>query len=50
MLAMVSLGIIAVALNWFDLATAFPLIGTEFKAGLDSSSAASAGAGCTSRE
>gem|GEM_PF-1941275 len=30
----VSLGIIAVTLNWFDLATAFPLVGTEFKAGL----------------
>jgi hypothetical protein len=32
----VSLGIIAVTLNWFDLATAFPLAGTEFKAGLGS--------------
>jgi hypothetical protein len=30
----VSLGIIAVTLNWFDLAMAFLLIGTEFKAGL----------------
>lgn len=35
MLAVVSQGIIAVA-NWFDLATAFPPIGTEFKAGLGS--------------
>jgi len=32
----VSLGIIAVTLNWFDLATSFPLVGTEFKAGLGS--------------
>jgi hypothetical protein len=32
----VSLGIIAVTLNWFDLATAFPLVGTEFTAGLGS--------------
>jgi hypothetical protein len=26
-------GIIAVTLNWFDLATAFPLADTEFKQG-----------------
>jgi MFS family permease len=34
MLAIVSLGIIALTLNWFDVATAFPLIGSEFKVGL----------------
>jgi len=31
MLAVVSLGIVALTLNWFDVATAFPLIGAEFK-------------------
>jgi MFS transporter, ACS family, D-galactonate transporter len=34
MLAVVSLGIIALTLNWFDVATAFPLIGAQFKVGL----------------
>ena len=34
MLAVVSLGIFALTLNWFDVATAFPLIGAEFKVGL----------------
>src|SRR5580692_2806705 len=34
MLAVVSLGIVALTLNWFDVATAFPLIGAEFKVGL----------------
>jgi MFS transporter, ACS family, D-galactonate transporter len=34
MLAVISLGITALTLNWFDVATAFPLIGTEFKVGL----------------
>ena len=32
MLAVVSLGIVALTLNWFDVATAFPLIGAEFVA------------------
>ena len=27
-------GLIALTLNWFDVATAFPLIGAEFKVGL----------------
>jgi nitrate/nitrite transporter NarK len=36
MLAIISLGIVALTLNWFDVATAFPLIGTEFKVGLGS--------------
>src|SRR5450755_4553661 len=36
MLAVISLGIIALTLNWFDVATAFPLIGAEFKVGLGS--------------
>ena len=27
MLAVVSLGIVALTLNWFDIATAFPLVG-----------------------
>ena len=36
MLAMISLGIIALTLNWFDVATAFPLIGSEFHVGLGS--------------
>jgi MFS family permease len=34
MLAVISLGIMALTLNWFDVATAFPLIGNEFKVGL----------------
>jgi ACS family D-galactonate transporter-like MFS transporter len=34
MLAVISLGIFALTLNWFDLATAFPLIGAEFHVGL----------------
>src|ERR1035438_6334665 len=36
MLAVVSLGIVALTLNWFDVATAFPPIGAEFKVGLGS--------------
>ena len=36
MLTVVSPGIIVVTLNWLDLATAFPLVGTRFKAGLGS--------------
>jgi MFS family permease len=36
MLAVVSLGVIALTLNWFDVATAFPLIGPEFHVGLGS--------------
>src|SRR6202046_4643933 len=36
MLAIISLGIIALTLNWFDVATAFPFIGAEFKVGLGS--------------
>jgi MFS transporter, ACS family, D-galactonate transporter len=36
MLALISLGIVALTLNWFDVATAFPLIGAEFKVGLGS--------------
>jgi MFS transporter, ACS family, D-galactonate transporter len=35
-LAIVSLGVVALTLNWFDIATAFPLIGAEFKVGLGS--------------
>jgi MFS transporter, ACS family, D-galactonate transporter len=34
MLGVVSLGILALTLNWFDVATAFPLIGAQFKIGL----------------
>src|SRR5271170_5120240 len=34
MLALISLGILALTLNWFDVATAFPLIGAQFKVGL----------------
>jgi len=34
MLAIISLGVMALTLNWFDVATAFPLIGAEFKVGL----------------
>src|SRR5580698_9580337 len=36
MLALISLGIVALTLNWFDVATAFPQIGAEFKVGLGS--------------
>lgn len=36
MLAVISLGIMALTLNWFDVATAFPLIGGEFHVGLGS--------------
>jgi nitrate/nitrite transporter NarK len=36
MLAVVSAGFIALTLNWFDVAAAFPLIGAEFKVGLGS--------------
>lgn len=34
MLALISTGFIALTLNWFDVAAAFPLIGAEFHAGL----------------
>jgi ACS family D-galactonate transporter-like MFS transporter len=34
MLIVISLGIFALTLNWFDVATAFPLIAAEFKVGL----------------
>ena len=34
MLTVISLGIVALTLNWFDVATAFPLIGAQFKVGL----------------
>src|ERR1700729_3930587 len=33
-LGVISLGILALTLNWFDVATAFPLIGAQFKVGL----------------
>lgn len=36
MLAIVGLGVIVLTLNWFDVATAFPLIGAEFHVGLGS--------------
>jgi MFS transporter, ACS family, D-galactonate transporter len=36
MLTVISLGIMALTLNWFDVAPAFPLIGAEFKVGLGS--------------
>jgi MFS transporter, ACS family, D-galactonate transporter len=36
MLAVISLGVMALTLNWFDVATAFPLIGADFHAGLGS--------------
>lgn len=36
MLAVISLGVMALTLNWFDVATAFPLIGAEFHVGLGS--------------
>ncbi len=34
MLALISAGFIALTLNWFDVAAAFPLIGAEFGVGL----------------
>lgn len=34
MLTIVSLGFVMLTLNWFDVATAFPLIGVEFNVGL----------------
>jgi MFS family permease len=34
MLAVIGLGVVALTLNWFDVATAFPLIGAEFHVGL----------------
>lgn len=34
MLAVISLGVMALTLNWFDVATAFPLIGATFHVGL----------------
>jgi ACS family D-galactonate transporter-like MFS transporter len=34
MLALISVAICALTLNWFDVATAFPAIGSEFKVGL----------------
>jgi ACS family D-galactonate transporter-like MFS transporter len=36
MLAVISLEIMALTLNWFDVATAFPLIGKDFHVGLGS--------------
>jgi len=36
MLAVIGLGVMALTLNWFDVATAFPLIGAEFHVGLGS--------------
>ena len=36
MLAVISLGIMALTLNWFDVATVFPLIGSDFHVGLGS--------------
>lgn len=36
MLALLSAGFVALTLNWFDVAAAFPLIGAEFHAGLGS--------------
>jgi len=36
MLAIISLGFISLTLNWFDVATAFGLIGADFKVGLPS--------------
>ncbi len=36
MLAVISLGVVALTLNWFDIAAAFPLIGAQFKVGLGS--------------
>jgi MFS transporter, ACS family, D-galactonate transporter len=36
MLGIISLGFISLTLNWFDVATAFGLIGAEFKVGLPS--------------
>ena len=34
MLTVISLGILALTLNWFAVATAFPLIGAQFHVGL----------------
>jgi hypothetical protein len=34
MLAIIGLGFTVFTLNWFDVATAFPLIGAEFNVGL----------------
>ncbi len=34
MLTIISLGFLALTLNWFDIAAAFPLVGAEFKVGL----------------
>ncbi len=34
MLAIIGLGFTVLTLNWFDVATAFPLIGAEFNVGL----------------
>ncbi|WP_431876964.1 MFS transporter [Amycolatopsis sacchari] len=34
MLALISLGFVALTLNWFDVAAAFPLIGEEFGVGI----------------
>ncbi len=36
MLAVVGVGVFALTLNWFDVATAFPFIGAEFHVGLGS--------------
>lgn len=36
MLAIIGLGVIVLTLNWFDVAAAFPLIGSEFNVGLGS--------------
>jgi MFS transporter, ACS family, D-galactonate transporter len=38
MLAIIGLGFTVLTFNWFDVATAFPLIGAEFNAGLSSRS------------
>lgn len=38
MLAIIGLGVIVLTLNWFDVAAAFPLIGSEFNVGLGSMS------------
>ena len=38
MLAIIGLGVVALTLNWFDVAAAFPLIGSEFHVGLGSQS------------
>jgi hypothetical protein len=36
MLAIIGLGFTVLTLNWFDVATAFPLIGAELNVGLGS--------------